>query len=232
MRKSNPWLKEVRETVTPTKVFLADYAVGVRTEQFKEFTRLLKPDRKTKILDIGVSSDDTFVNSNMFEKLYPHLEKVTLATIEKADKIRKLFPKSKVVKISPGKELPFKDESFDIVTAWATLEHVGGFDEQKFFLKELKRVGGDIFLTTPYRGCVYEPHSGFFFLHWLPLKYFRIICKLTGKKFWSKESNLNPLWIKDVKNIWPKGKFKVKVYKMFGFLPSHLIIYSKEHYEK
>lgn len=227
MQKNNPWLKEAKSTVTPTKHLLANLSIKVRTSQYEEFKRLLGPKPMSKILDVGVTSDDSLKDTNMFERLYPYLDNVTGVTIEDPEIIKNKFPKMRIIKIMPGEKLPFKDKQFDIVTSWATLEHVGGFGNQNFFMQELSRVGKRVFVTTPYRGCVYEPHSGLFFVHWLPLNIFRKICKITGRGFWSTADHLNPLFAKDVAKVWPEKRARAKVYKMFGFLPSHLLIYAK-----
>lgn len=225
MKKSTQWLR-MRKTITPIKLLLANLSIVVRTSQFRLFKSLLKPKPSSQILDVGVTSDESLKDSNMFEKLYPHKHQITAATIEDPISFRKLYPSVKVKKITPHSKLPFKDHSFDIAVSWATIEHVGGYKDQEFFLNELLRTGKKIYLTTPYRGCIYEPHSGLFLLHWLPLKVFRKICSSLGKEIWSKEKYLNPLLVGDIKKMKLKRKVKTKVYKMFGFLPSHLIIYA------
>ena len=178
------WTQTASSTLTETKHLLANLSIKVRTDQFNIFTRLTKPARLTKILDVGPTSDETLKDSNMFEKLYPHQKKLTLATIEDPKKLKKLYPLTSVKKVGPGKRLPFKDNQFDVVVSWATIEHVGGYKNQKFFLNELSRVGNQVFLTTPYRACPYEPHSGIWFLHWLPLKVFRKYPLDKKRSFW------------------------------------------------
>jgi len=224
MQKNNPWLNKVKKTITPMKLFLVDLSIKVRTEQFRMFERMVKPIFQARVLDVGVTSNEAFRDSNMFEKLYKYPKNLTLATIEDLRKLRKMYPACKVIQTTRGKKLPFKDKSFDIVVSWATLEHVGDYIEQEFFLNELLRVGEKIFVTTPYRGAIYEPHSGFFFLHWLPLNWFRKICELSNKKFWSTENNLNPLWLSDLSKMKLKCKVKLKIYRTFHLLPSHIII--------
>ena len=113
------------------------------------------------------------------------------------------------------------------MVSWATLEHVGSYKQQEDFINELLRVGKEVFITTPYRGTFYEPHSGFFFLHWLPLNLFRKICSFTGKQFWADEGNLNPLYVRDILKMKLDSKINIKVYKMFKIIPSHLIIYKQ-----
>lgn len=225
---SNPWLTSVKSTTTGTKEFLSHLSVKVRTDQYEILTKLLHPKTNDQILDVGVSSLEVYPDSNMLEKLYPHQHNLTAATIEDAKKLQKLYPKLKAVKIVPGEKLPFKKHQFDVVTSWATLEHVGGKEAQRFFLSELSRVGKKVFLTTPYKFCFYEPHSGVFFLHWLPDKWFRKILKFQGKNFWADERNLCPLSLKGVREIFPDKGFNVIIYKTFGLIPSHLIIYRRK----
>lgn len=224
MKRHNSWLYEVSGTVTKTKHFLANISVSVKTDQYRLFKKGLSPSKKTKVLDVGVSSEEIFKDSNMFEKLYEWPENITAATIEDGKKLKKLYPRVKTVRISPGKGLPFRDKQFDMVVSWATLEHVGSYGKQRDFIDELLRVGKKVFITTPYRGCVYEPHTGFFFLHWLPLSRFRKLCIVLNQKFWSTSENLNPLWANDLAKMKLRRKITIRIYRLFNLLPSHLII--------
>ena len=226
MQQDNPWDKEVKETITPTKLFLTDLSIKVRTDQFKFFKKLYKPTKNTKVLDVGVTADEVLKDSNIFERLYEYPQNITAATIEDVKKFQKLYPKVKAVKIEQNKKLPFKNDQFDVVISWARLEHTGNYDKQKFFLNELLRVGKRVFITTPYRGSFYEPHSGLLFVQWLPLGWFRTICRVAGREFWSKSSNLNPLYARDIVKMTLEKEVNVKIYKMFRFIPSHLIIYN------
>lgn len=225
MPQNNPWEKESLETITITKHVLSNLSVKVRTDQFNFFEKVFKINSNARVLDVGVTSDETLKDSNMFEKLYRYPEKLTVATIENPKKFNKIYPKIEAIKIVPHDRLPFKDNYFDIVVSWATLEHVGDLKDQEFFLNEIMRVGKKVFLTTPYRGCIYEPHSGFFFVHWLPLSVYRYLCRVTNKKFWSFVKNLNPLYVRDIFKMKLIKRPRVVIYKMFNILPSHLIIY-------
>lgn len=204
---------------------LSTLSLIVRQDQFKLFLKNLRPRKDDKVVDVGVTSVETLRDLNFFEKRYPYPERLTAASIDEPFDFSTRYPKIKFVQIQAGQKLPFADKSFDIATSWATLEHVGSKREQKFFLSELFRVGKKIFITTPYRGCFYEPHSGLFFLHWLPRRWFQKICHLLRKDFWATENNLRCLWLKDIRELLPEiGKTEILVYKMFGFIPSHLII--------
>jgi len=71
----------------------------------------------------------------------------------------------------PGIELPFEDNSFDIVVSNHVLEHVGQYSEQVCHLKQIKRVlsaEGLGYIACPSRWMIIEPHYRVPFLSWLP----------------------------------------------------------------
>lgn len=224
MGNNNKWLEESPRTLTKLKLFFGNLAVYVRNRQYRDFMKIIKPGKETTVLDVGVSGIERIKGTNLFEKLYPYPNNLTVTTIEQKDIIRKNYPKINVVKVKVGCKLPFATKKFDVSVSWATLEHIGGYKKQEEFLNELLRVGKKVYITTPYRGCIYEPHSELFFLHWLPLKLFRTICILIGKNFWSSEDHLNPLYVSDITKMNLIRKVELKVYKTFGFIPSHIII--------
>lgn len=224
MNKSKIWEVDSKNTITWSKKLLGGLAENVRNEQYNIFFKIIKPKIDDKVLDVGVSSEEDIRGTNLFEKKYPYSKNVTAATIENKVRLQKIYPQIRVVKIKPNKKLIFKDNAYDVVVSWATLEHVGDLKDQEYFINELLRVGKKVFITTPYRGCIYEPHSGLFFVHWLPLKIFRLFCKHINKKFWSIEQNLNPLYISNIKKMKLIKKPKFVLYKMFGIIPSHILI--------
>ena len=225
MQKNKNWSTNLENKITITQKLLSLLSLKVREEQFKIFWRLLKPETGLKILDVGVRADETLADSNFFEKKYPFPENLTATSVEDCSHLTKKYPRIKFAKILSKKPFPFANGEFDIVVSWATLEHVGQRVEQKFFLSELFRVGKKLFVTTPDKSCFYEPHSGLFFAHWLPHKYFSLVCEILGKKFWSDVDNLNPLSRADIFKILPTvNGIKILNYKMLGLIPSHLIV--------
>ncbi len=68
----------------------------------------------------------------------------------------------------PGRELPYRDASFDIITSIHVVEHVG---HVRAYLSELLRVlkpGGILFLDCPNRFYPIEQHTGLRYVHLLP----------------------------------------------------------------
>lgn len=143
------------------------------------------------ILDVGVTSDQTYAASNYLEAWYPQKNVITAAGIDDASFLETLYPGVKFVRAN-GLDLPFPDLSFDVVHASAVLEHVGSFDNQIGLLREAARVARkSVFMTTPNRWFPVEFHTVLPFVHWLPKPAFRAIMRRTGRGFFAEESNLN-----------------------------------------
>jgi SAM-dependent methyltransferase len=70
-----------------------------------------------------------------------------------------------------GTELPFDDNSFDVVVSNHTIEHVGDVDQQRVHLCEIARTlrpDGLAYLSSPTRWALVEPHFKVPMLGWLP----------------------------------------------------------------
>jgi SAM-dependent methyltransferase len=67
-----------------------------------------------------------------------------------------------------GCSLPFGDASFDIVFSNSVIEHVGAWERQQAFAREALRAGRRIWVQTPAREFIIEPHLISPFIHWLP----------------------------------------------------------------
>jgi ubiquinone/menaquinone biosynthesis C-methylase UbiE len=65
-------------------------------------------------------------------------------------------------------ETGFEDQSFDLAFSNSTIEHVGRFDDQKTFAREICRVGKRVYCQTPARRFFFEPHYFTPFVHWFP----------------------------------------------------------------
>jgi methyltransferase family protein len=67
-----------------------------------------------------------------------------------------------------GCQLPFRDQSFEIVFSNSVIEHVGTPDQQRRFAQEIQRVGRRYWVQTPNRRFPVEQHLLTPFVHWLP----------------------------------------------------------------
>lgn len=68
-----------------------------------------------------------------------------------------------------GCDLPFPDHSFDVAFSNSVIEHLGRFDAQVRFARELQRVGRRYFVQTPNRWFPIEPHYLFPGFQFLPV---------------------------------------------------------------
>jgi hypothetical protein len=206
---------------------MSNFSRYVRNKHYDLFVQFINPQKTDKIIDIGVSPDETLPDTNFFESLYPYKKKLSIASVENCIELVSKYGLKTFYPINADKKLPFKDNQFDIVVSFATLEHVGDVQKQRRFLNELFRIGKKVFITTPDRAALYEPHTATFFLHWLPPALFRRIVYLMGKKFWSQEDHLHILSYRELKGMVPLPYVYVERYKLFSVFYSHLIIHGK-----
>jgi hypothetical protein len=125
-----------------------------------------------------------------------------------------------------GLQLPFGDQTIDLAFSNSAIEHVGNFENQVRFAKEMLRVGKQLYCQTPCRLFPVDPHLGAFFLHWLPqsflmpfvLRYLTINGLLLGRPY---EYDVTWLSKSKLREIFPGCTIKVE--RIMG-LPKSFII--------
>jgi len=178
------------------------------------------------LLDVGVTSDQSYESSNYVEAWYPYKDKITAVGIDDASFLEQLYP-GLTYRRADGRRLPFADASFDVVHSSAVLEHVGSAENQHEFIAELTRVASRaVFLTTPNRWFPIEFHSLLPLAHWLPRPWFRSLLRGTRYDFFSREENLNLLGRSDILRLCSGMRectVSVESLRLFG-LPSNLLV--------
>jgi SAM-dependent methyltransferase len=162
-----------------------------RRRKYIEFLEYLNPQPETTILDVGFSDEEYNHTDNYLEKNYPFQEKITALGVEEPIQFSKRYPLIKVLTYD-GKKFPFRDKQFDIVWSNAVIEHIGTFEAQIIFLKEIKRVAKQAFITTPNKYFPIEVHTRTPLLHHLPKKAFDFYLKVIGKN-WASGNYMNLL---------------------------------------
>lgn len=154
-----------------------------RNRKWRLFQKEMRFDSTTRILDVGFNDEEYFSDiENYLEKNYPYLRNVTALGIQEPIKFTERYPEVKTV-VYDGIDFPFSDKSFDICWSNAVLEHVGDFDQQVHFLKEVARVSKSFFITTPNRFFPIEVHTKIPLLHYLPTVWRDKLYCLLGKKW-------------------------------------------------
>ena len=181
------------------------------------------------LLDVGTTSSLENHENQIIEYFHNKLKISCLSNLsleELSLKYRNLL-----TYIGDGRAMSFEDNSFDIVTSSATIEHVGNFKNQIKFIQECFRVSKHkIFITTPNRYYPIELHTKIPLIHFLPKNIHRKILHFLGENFLSLEENLNLLTKNDILKICQIleiKKFKIEEIKLFGFVSNFVIIIEK-----
>jgi ubiquinone/menaquinone biosynthesis C-methylase UbiE len=187
------------------------------------------------ILDVGVTTDQSYESSNYLEAWYPHKTKVTALGIDDAAFLESRYPGVRFVQ-GDGLKMPFRARAFDVVHSSAVLEHVGSFEEQVRFISECARVARrSIYLTTPNRWFPVEFHVVLPLVHWLPKTWFRRIMRASGRGFFAEEANLNLMGASDLRraaSVALEGagyKSSVQHVRLWGWPSNLLLIAHRPH---
>lgn len=177
--------------VAPPDALAVRLATRARAKMYRAFIDLSAVTSHDTIVDVGVTSDQSYASSNYLEALHPYKARITACGIDDARFLEQLYPGVRFV-FANGLNLPFRDEAFDFVHSSAVLEHVGSCDNQNRFINECGRVARKgFFLTTPNRWFPIEFHTQLPLVHWLPKQQARWAMRVLGFEFFAHEANLN-----------------------------------------
>lgn len=104
--------------------------------------------------------------------------------------------------------LPFADQSFDVVLTNHVIEHVGDEHAQRAHLSELHRVlrtGGVGYIAVPNRWMLMEPHYKLAFLSWFPHAWRTPYLRATGK---GKIYDCEPFQMKQLERLLAETGFQ------------------------
>jgi SAM-dependent methyltransferase len=202
-------------------------SLHVRRKMFRLFMEVMRPRPETTVLDVGVTSDEMHKESNYFEQMYPYPHNITCVGTEDGSHLSQRHPGLKYVQVVSGEPLPFREGQFDVAFSNAVLEHVGTRSQQANFIRELCRVSGSFFLTTPNRWFPLEHHTGLPFLHYLPAPAFRALLRRTHYEHWAHESTLNVLTAGELRRLFPPEVVgEIRPIRLLG-MTSNLVAFGK-----
>jgi hypothetical protein len=128
-----------------------------RERRMRDFAALFGITESTNILDVGGTPTNW--------QLLDVRPRVTLLNMPRARE--ESWPGFELV-AADGCQLPFGNQSFDIVFSNSVIEHVGSPEAQARFANEIQRVARRYWVQTPNRWFPLEPHLLTPFLHYLP----------------------------------------------------------------
>ncbi len=135
--------------------------------------------------------------------------------------------------LGDARQLPYPDQSFDLVFSNSAIEHVGKEEDQSKFVKECERVGKEIYIQTPNHWFPIETHLVTIFIHWLPKNLYKklsflsllYICRIRTKTICMPPDqwidNLNLLSKRQIKKLFP-GK-KIYEERVLGLNKSFIV---------
>jgi SAM-dependent methyltransferase len=177
-------------------------SVRSRRNRFDHFMKAVKPQASDLVLDVGVTPDTTRKESNFFEELYPHRDRLTASSVEDASNLENHYPGVRFVR-TKGVVLPFDDLQFDVAFSSAVIEHVGDRLQQQRFVSELLRVARCIYILTPSRWFPIDPHTMLPLIHWLPQRYHQQLLRILNQDFWATTEHLNLLSARSLRALFP-----------------------------
>jgi hypothetical protein len=133
-----------------------------RERRFEVFLRRLNPRKDELLLDVG--GDPGF--------WVPHVQPVKrIDTLNLIDVTwnKEAFPNHAIrTLVGDGCALQMADKSYDIGFSNSVIEHVGPWERQEAFAREIRRVARKIWVQTPAYECPIEPHYLAPLVHYLP----------------------------------------------------------------
>jgi hypothetical protein len=75
----------------PLSGLAASIGLQTRKKVYKIFMDHINPNEHHKVIDVGVTPDESFAASNFFEELYPYKQNITAAGIEDASHLEKKY---------------------------------------------------------------------------------------------------------------------------------------------
>jgi SAM-dependent methyltransferase len=153
-----------------------------------------RPIKGSKLLDIGTGS------GHIAHEFSKHVKTVDSVDIVDERKEKKGY-KFKVVK---NEKLPFKDAQFDVVVSNHVVEHTPSQDTHLSEIYRVLKPGGVVYLATPNKYWLTDPHYKLPFISWLPRKASEKYLDVVQKKQW----DIYPLSHRGIKKHFPDARVK------------------------
>ena len=205
--------------------------LNARNDFFNLFLVNNNYSKYNSVIDIG-STPSTDKEQNTFLENTKDNQNVTCLSNQDCRILKKKFKNIKNVIIGNANNTLLEKNSFEIVHSNATIEHVGSFENQVSFVREMIKISKEsVFIQTPNRFYPIDFHTILPFIHWLPKKIHRKILSLIGLQYLDKEENLNLLntnnlidMMKNFKNI----RYDIRYVKFLLFKSNIILIGKKD----
>jgi len=130
-----------------------------RRRRMRAFERSFRPTESTTILDVGGTPFNW--------ELAGIRSRLTLLNLSPPAGFDAPAASYRFV-VGSGAQLEFDEGAFDVVFSNSVIEHLGSWEQQQAFAREVRRVARGLWVQTPARGFPIEPHLMTPLLHYLP----------------------------------------------------------------
>ena len=198
-----------------------------REKKFQHLISLMPSLDDSSILDVGPANVEYSPFDNYFEKRYSHPENITALSNQDLSVFKMKYPQIETVQYQ-GDIFPFRTKEFSVVISNAVIEHVGGYDDQVQFVRELNRVGHRFYFTTPAKEFPLEIHTNLPFVHWFSKPICDRLLTCFGRK-WASGDFMNLLSRRSLRKILEGagiGSFEISLF-LLGPLPLHYLVWGE-----
>jgi len=191
-----------------------------RFQKLKLFEALVGKPHECSLLDVG-GGLGLF---GEFTQLYSSFANVTVVNILSHRMELPAGSKTGYRVVADGCMLPFCARAFDWVFSNAVIEHVGDWERQNTFAREIRRVARiGYFVATPNKYFPVEPHTYLPFYQFLPQPWQRRAVRL-APGYMREYEEINLLSAKNVRVLFPEARVS---HLGFPVLGNNLVAYYK-----
>lgn len=144
------------------------------------FQNTFSPTSNTRILDIGGTLYNWTILRNDAQ--------IVLLNLTLRKKLAE-FPENISFVQGDGTDLKYPDRAFDVAHSNSVIEHLGTFENQVKFAREIRRVGQKVWVQTPARSFFVEPHLLTPFIHYFPKSWQKHLLRNVTIWGWLKRPN-------------------------------------------
>jgi Methyltransferase domain len=154
-----------------------------RKKRFQLFLQVVKPSASDILLDVG--------GSPWFWVSQPQaVRQIDTLNVHEMPWDFKAYPNHNIRSlVGDGCSLALPDQGYDIGFSNSVIEHVGSWERQQQFAREIRRVAKVLWVQTPAYECPIEPHYMALFIHYLPRPFQKKIVRWWTPWGWLERPN-------------------------------------------
>lgn len=191
------------------------------------FEAIIEPNSEDAVLDVGGYPATWTIRPQQSKR-------VDCLNLHEVNFEDSRYPNHRITTVvGDGCSLTYDNSSYDILFSNSVIEHVGDWEKQQAFAREVRRVGNRLWIQTPALECPMEPHYLAPFVHWLPVFIRRRVLRWLTPWGWLQKPNQKKIdEIITHTRLLSKKKFKelfpdcvVITERLLGIFPKSYIAY-------